>query len=75
MLVEDLRPDDTVRLDADTLLEGNLQSLEPDEWAMYKPRWGAFSGTKLKEILQSRNVNHPRRVWLQLYELSEGDRL
>src|SRR5262245_51236723 len=43
-------------LDPDLLLGGRLQSLGPDECAMYKPRWGAFYQTPLETYLRSRGV-------------------
>ena len=37
-LVEELKPDSSVRLEAGPLLNGELQELRKNEWAMYKPR-------------------------------------
>ena len=55
-LVEPLKPESDVRLDASTLLAGELQSLAKNEWAMYKPRWDAFYGTPLEKHLKDLSV-------------------
>ena len=55
-IVEALKPDG-VTLDADTLLAGEAQQLGDHEWALYKPRWSAFYGTKLDALLQQLDVN------------------
>jgi nicotinamidase-related amidase len=55
-LVEKLRPDCSVRLDAGALLNGELQRLRENEWAMYKPRWDAFHDTPLEGYLRKRGV-------------------
>jgi nicotinamidase-related amidase len=55
-LVEALKPNPDVRLDADTLLAGKLQMLAENEWAMYKPRWDAFYGTPLEKHLQDLGI-------------------
>ena len=51
-LVGPLKPRPDVRLDAPTLLAGELQVLAENEWAMYKPRWDAFYGTPLETHLR-----------------------
>jgi len=51
-LAEPLKPDPDVRIDADLLLAGRLQSLATNEWAMYKPRWDAFYRTPLEKHLR-----------------------
>lgn len=55
-LMEALRPDAGVRLDADSLLSGSLQRLAENEWAMYKPRWDAFFQTPLEPHLRALDV-------------------
>lgn len=55
-LMEALRPDTAVRLDADSLLSGRLQPLAENEWAMYKPRWDAFHQTPLEQHLRALGV-------------------
>lgn len=51
-LVEALKPDPSIRLDAEALLRGQFQKLGRNEWAMYKPRWDAFHNTPLEEYLR-----------------------
>ena len=55
-LVEALKPDAKVHLDADSLLSGSLQQLAGNEWAMYKPRWDAFYQTPLEDHLRALGV-------------------
>jgi nicotinamidase-related amidase len=69
------------RLDAPLLIGGGMQSLAPGEWAMYKPRWGAFYGTPLEEHLRGGGVstlvfcgcNFPNCPRTSIYEASERD--
>jgi nicotinamidase-related amidase len=80
-LVSELKPSDSVRLDAETLLDGGLQRLGEAEWAMYKPRWGAFYRTPLAEHLGTLSVdtlvvcgcNFPNCPRTTVYEASERD--
>ena len=80
-LVSALKPADSVRLDADALLSGELQQLGDDEWAMYKPRWGAFYRTPLADHLEALSVdtlvvcgcNFPNCPRTTVYEASERD--
>lgn len=39
-LVDELKPSPGIELDAESLLDGELQQIGPSEWIMYKPRWG-----------------------------------
>jgi nicotinamidase-related amidase len=55
-LVAGLKPDSAVRLNAAALLNGELQRLRENEWAMYKPRWDAFHRTALEEHLRKRGI-------------------
>lgn len=79
--MDDLRVDPSLRLDTDTLLRGELQRLGSNEWAMYKPRWGAFYGTRFDEFLHSRGIdtlivcgcNFPNCPRTTVYEASERD--
>jgi nicotinamidase-related amidase len=69
------------RLDPARLLAGDLQSLGEDEWAIYKPRWGAFYRTLLDEHLRRLGVdtivvagcNYPNCPRATVYEASERD--
>jgi nicotinamidase-related amidase len=70
-----------VRLDDTALLTGAPQPLAPNEWALYKPRWGAFFGTGLEEHLRQLGVstlvftgcNFPNCPRTSIYEASERD--
>jgi nicotinamidase-related amidase len=55
-LVAELKPECSVRLGAGPLLNGELQELRKNEYAMYKPRWDAFHGTPLEEHPRKRGV-------------------
>lgn len=46
-----------VELEAEMLLRGDFQELARNEYAMYKPRFGAFSGTRLHGFLRDRDVD------------------
>lgn len=80
-LVEELKPSGEVQLDADQLLQGDFQEVGPQEWIMYKPRWGAFYRTGLEEFLAARSVdtvivcgcNFPNCPRTTVYEASERD--
>jgi len=80
-LVTELKPDDTVMLDADLLLAGAMQPLGDNEYVMYKPRWGAFYATGLEAFLKQRAVdtlvfagcNYPNCPRTSIYEASERD--
>ncbi|GAA2365035.1 isochorismatase family cysteine hydrolase [Dactylosporangium salmoneum] len=50
-------PPGAPRLDAERLLAGGFQPLGPGEWAMWKPRWGAFHRTGLEEFLRAHDVS------------------
>jgi len=73
--------DASIHLDCDRLLAGEVQQIGPDEYIMYKPRWGAFYQTSLEDFLRSRNVttlvfagcNFPNCPRTSVYEASERD--
>ncbi len=46
-----------VELDAGALLAGEVQELTPLEFVVYKPRFSAFHGTPLKDLLNSRGTD------------------
>lgn len=56
-LVDEIKPDAHVRLDADQLFEGRFQEIGPKEWVFYKPRWGAFHKTSLGVRLEALDVS------------------
>jgi nicotinamidase-related amidase len=80
-LLDELKPSPATRLDAEKLLAGGLQELATDEWAMHKPRWGAFYLTPLEEHLRGLGVdtvvvcgcNFPNCPRAAVYEASERD--
>lgn len=55
LLAEGLAPTDN--LDDRLLLRGEPQPLGPDEYALYKPRWGAFYRTRLHELLAEHGID------------------
>ncbi|SMC68903.1 Nicotinamidase-related amidase [Papillibacter cinnamivorans DSM 12816] len=69
------------RLDAEKLLKGEFQELGSREFAMFKPRWGAFYKTGLEEFLKTRGIdtlvfcgcNFPNCPRTSIYEASERD--
>ncbi len=78
-LVPEIRPEGG--LDYDGLLEGKIQEYSPSEFAVYKPRWGAFYKTGLEDFLRGRGVNtliitgafFPRCVRATIFEASSRD--
>jgi nicotinamidase-related amidase len=78
-LVDELKPSSRTRLDAERLLSGDLQPIGPEEWVMYKPRWGAFYQTPLEEHLRDLRANtvvvcgcnFPNCPRAKIYEASE----
>jgi nicotinamidase-related amidase len=80
-LMSELKPDPSFRLNAEVLLRGEFQRLAPNEFVMYKPRWGAFYGTSLEAFLRERSVdtivlvgcNFPNCPRTTVYEASERD--
>lgn len=55
-LLDEVRPEPAVRLDAHGLLDGGFQALGEAEWAFYRPRWGAFHDTALETRLRALGV-------------------
>ena len=80
-LVADLLPASGLELDAHALLAGRFQHLTCNETVMYKPRWGAFYGTRLREHLRVTLVttvvvigcNFPNCPRATIVEASERD--
>ncbi len=79
-LVKELKPDN-LRLDSDRLLKGFMQELTPNEFVIYKPRWGAFYGTTLEKFLREKGINtlaftgcnFPNCPRTSIYQASERD--
>ena len=80
-LLDELKPDPALRLDASAILRGEFQRLADNEFVMYKARWGAFHGTSLEAFLRERRVdtivlagcNFPNCPRTTIYEASERD--
>jgi nicotinamidase-related amidase len=80
-LVADLKPNPHVELDADLLLNGDIQTWGKKEFVIYKPRWGAFYRTPLDSHLRDLGVgtlvicgcNFPNCPRATIYEASERD--
>jgi nicotinamidase-related amidase len=80
-LATELKPDQSIELDEDKLLKGDLQQIGPREWMLYKPRWGAFYETCLTEMLNGLDIstvvvtgcNFPNCPRTTIYEASERD--
>lgn len=80
-LVEDLKPNSKVQLDAELLLKGEIQNWGKKEFVMYKSRWGAFYRTPLNNHLKTFGVNtllicgcnFPNCHRTTIYEASERD--
>jgi nicotinamidase-related amidase len=80
-LLDELKPQPSIALDADLLLSGEPQQVSPREWFMYKPRWGAFYRTALEGHLRALGVdtvvvcgcNFPNCPRTTIYEASERD--
>ncbi len=76
-----LKPDHAPELDWDLLMSGRFQLIGPQEWVMYKSRWGAFYATNLEEFLRSQNIhtlifcgcNFPNCPRTSIYQASERD--
>ena len=80
-VVPALLPAGAPLLDPGRLLAGELQPLAEGEWAMWKPRWGAFHRTRLEEHLRALGVttvvlagcNYPNCPRAAVYGASERD--
>jgi nicotinamidase-related amidase len=80
-LVPEVNPAPETRLDCTELLAGRPQELASREWALYRPRWGAFYRTGLEDHLQSLGVttlavcgcNFSTAIRATIYEASERD--
>ncbi|MFH5831884.1 cysteine hydrolase family protein [Halalkalibaculum sp. DA3122] len=80
-LVHELKPDTGISLDHNLLMSGAPQPFSSTEWALFKPRWGAFYQTRLQQMLQKQQVNtvviagcnFPNCPRTTIYEASERD--
>lgn len=81
LIAPGLLPDGAPDLDDDTLLAGNAQELAEGEYAVFKPRWGAFYQTPLADLLNRLGVdtlvfagcNLPNCPRASIIEASERD--
>jgi nicotinamidase-related amidase len=72
---------DEARLETERLLAGKVQTIGPDEFIIYKPRWGAFYQTPLEDHLREREIstivfagaNFPNCPRTSIYQASERD--
>ena len=79
-LVKELKPHE-FRLNSERLLAGHMQQLAPNEFVIYKPRWGAFYATALGEFLREKGINtlaftgcnFPNCPRTSIYQASERD--
>lgn len=55
-LVDEVNPAPQTRLNCGELLDGKAQRLADNEWALYRPRWGAFYKTCLEDHLRRLGV-------------------
>ena len=68
-------------MNSESLLSGLPQILGLAEWALFKPRWGAFFATQLEVLLHKLDVNtlvfcgcnFPNCPRTSIYEASERD--
>ncbi|GIP22697.1 cysteine hydrolase family protein [Paenibacillus sp. J22TS3] len=80
-LVDVISPNPNVQLNYAALLDGQIQPVGPQEWVMYKPRWGAFYQTGLEQFARELGVdtlifigcNFPNCPRTSIYEASERD--
>ncbi|HZH26179.1 MAG TPA: isochorismatase family cysteine hydrolase [Azospirillaceae bacterium] len=80
-IVDELKPVPCVTPDPERLMNGSFQAIGPNEWLMYKPRWGAFYRTKLEHHLKDMGVNtvvlcgasFPNGTRTTIYQASERD--
>lgn len=80
-IAPELLPADAPGPDDHLLLSGELQPIGPAEWYIYKPRWGAFYNTRLREHLRALGIttvvlagcNYPNCIRASVYEASERD--
>lgn len=80
-LVDSIQPIHAANLNHEELMNGTIQPLGESEWAMYKPRWGAFYQTGLEDFLRTQGIdtlifigcNFPNCPRTSIYQASERD--
>ncbi len=55
-ILDELKPDPSIRANPERLLGGNMQKIGAVEWLFYRPRWGAFHDTPLESHLRDLGV-------------------
>jgi nicotinamidase-related amidase len=81
LLAPGLVSDPSAQLDDELLLSGRAQQMGEREIILYKPRWGAFFGTRLDDHLRENHIdtvvvagcNYPNCPRASIYEASERD--
>lgn len=81
MLCAEILPPRAEPLDWEGLHIQRVQEIAPNEFAIYKPRWGAFYDTLLEDFLRFRGIdsliicgcNFPNCPRATIYEASERD--
>ncbi len=76
-----LKPEGAPPLDWEALLNGEVQALGAHDYAIHKPRWGAFYRTPLEDFLREHGIttliiagcNYPNCPRTTIYEASERD--
>ena len=80
-IVDELKPNNNIKLDHKKLLKNKFQEISKNEWIMFKSRWGAFYKTKLDNFLKKLKINtliiigcnFPNCPRTTIYEASERD--
>lgn len=80
-LAPGLLTDESFSLEPEVLLSGGIQTIGPNEFVIYKPRWGAFYKTSLESHLRSLGItttiftgcNFPNCPRTSVMEASERD--
>jgi nicotinamidase-related amidase len=81
LVAPEVLPEHAPEPDDARLLTGELQTIGPTEWYLYKSRWGAFYNTCLQTHLNQLGIttivlagcNFPNCVRAAIYEASERD--
>jgi nicotinamidase-related amidase len=80
-LMEEILPSPDAILEPERLLQGQAQQIGPNEWIVYKPRFGAFYNTGLESLLRQVDAttlvvigcNFPNCPRTTIYEATERD--
>ncbi len=56
-LLDELKPDPPLRLEPELLFSGAFQEIGDNERVFYRPRWGAFYGTRLEDELRALEIS------------------